>query len=90
MPTTETVRTDYRRRRKKNEKSIWRKTEKLPKVKKNQPPLQWLRYYLSLCSCSSTLNSANSSANLSKPWMRSVQFYYTYCYTKYRKNQSLK
>ena len=27
MPTTETVRTDYRRK-KKNEKSIWRKTDK--------------------------------------------------------------
>lgn len=89
MPTTETVRTDYRRRKKKW-KIYMKKDRKVTLSKKKPtPPAMITLLFVSLLLAPQ--NSLQIQVQISqKPWMRSVQFYYTYCYTKYRKNQSLK
>ena len=88
MPTTETVRTDYRRWKNEKKKSISRKKTTPPALHKNKIETH---NYVIICLFAPTAPQLSLQIQVQisqKTWMRNVQFYYTYCYTKYRRIKS--
>ena len=87
MPTTETVRTDYRRWKKWKKNLYQGRQPSLRCIKTNK--IETHNYVIICLFAPAPQLSLQIQVQISqKTWMRNVQFYYTYCYTKYRRIKS--